>query len=162
VGLQVKRGLSAGRGDTVAVGRFRKKRGRCLERGGHVPAHRVDAVRTPGPRCFQNNISPQNMCVGQLDCGVGGTGTKAGNETLTAFFPDASPNFRRNILIGAPLGDYPTDNFFPPSRDDVGFVDWMHGDYHLASGSMFKGRGTDGKDPGCDIDALTVATAGVE
>ena len=33
------------------------------------------------------------------------------------------------------------------------------GDYHLAAGTPYKNKGTDGKDPGADIDALKAALA---
>jgi hypothetical protein len=36
------------------------------------------------------------------------------------------------------------------------------GDYHLQPSSPYKGKGTDGKDLGADVDALRSATAGVE
>jgi len=55
----------------------------------------------------------------------------------------------------------PMENFFPLTLNDVGFEDLAGGNYRLASTSMFKGKGTDSKDPGCDIDALEIATAGV-
>jgi hypothetical protein len=50
---------------------------------------------------------------------------------------------RRNVLVGGPAASYPTDNFFPPSLDGVGFVERQRGDYRLAPSSAFKraGRG---------------------
>jgi hypothetical protein len=36
-------------------------------------------------------------------------------------------------------------------------VDWKRGNYRLAAASRYKGRGTDGRDIGCDIDALEAA-----
>src|SRR5262249_15966685 len=53
--------------------------------------------------------------------------------------------------------DYPPDNFFPPSFDQVGFTNLAGGNYRLASASPYKNAGTDGKDIGCDIDALIAA-----
>ena len=43
---------------------------------------------------------------------------------------------------------------------DVGFTDLAGADYHLASGSPYKGAGSDGKDIGADIDAVESATCG--
>jgi hypothetical protein len=36
------------------------------------------------------------------------------------------------------------------------------GDYRLSPKSRFKGTASDNKDPGADIDAITMATAGVQ
>jgi hypothetical protein len=36
------------------------------------------------------------------------------------------------------------------------------GDYHLQPSSPYKHKGTDGRDLGADMDAITAATAGVE
>src|SRR5213595_1111325 len=45
-----------------------------------------------------------------------------------------------------------------PGLDAVGFVDRTGGDYRLSATSPYKNAGTDGKDPGADIDALNLAT----
>ena len=54
---------------------------------------------------------------------------------------------------------YPADDYFPASQDAVGFVNLAMGDYHLAPSSPYKGKGSDGKDVGADIDAVNAATA---
>jgi hypothetical protein len=43
----------------------------------------------------------------------------------------------------------------------VGFVDSARGDYRFKTDSPYRKRATDGKDVGCDFDALSAATAGV-
>jgi hypothetical protein len=101
---------------------------------------------------FQNNIAPHN------DHGVFGSGQRSGLSSLTHYFPAFL--FAKNVLVGeryAPI--YPADNFFPPSFAAVGFVDQAGGDYRLANTSPYKGAGTDGKDPGVDVDALDAAMA---
>jgi len=55
---------------------------------------------------------------------------------------------------------HPPGNFFAAALGVVGFVDLVGGNYRLTSASLFKGKGTDGKDPGVDIDALAFATRG--
>jgi len=60
---------------------------------------------------------------------------------------------------GVPQSYYPADDYFPASRDAVGFVNLAGGDYHLAPSSPYKGKGSDGKDVGADIDAVNAATA---
>jgi Domain of unknown function (DUF4214) len=95
-----------------------------------------------------NNIAPHN------DYGIAGDGQQPGNNSINTYLPGSV--IRRNIIPGASF-PYPADNFYPSSLDDVGFVNRWSGDYHdyhLASNSPFKNVGTDGKDPGFDVDAL--------
>ncbi|MGZ8812274.1 MAG: Ig-like domain-containing protein, partial [Thermoanaerobaculia bacterium] len=103
---------------------------------------------------YTNNISPNNQY------GVAGDnhyGDPLG--TLATYFPGAV--FRRNVLQGGTASRYPADNFFPASMSGVGFVNLAGGDYHLQSTSPYNNAGTDGKDVGADIDAVSAATAGV-
>lgn len=114
---------------------------------------------------FTNNIAPHN------DYGIHGDGRAPGNDSIGHFFPGSS--IQRNIIAGEDFAGrtwdytYPVNNFYPRSLDSVGFVDcpgagpcgspWTAGDYHgyrLASTSPFKNGGTDGRDPGFDVDAL--------
>lgn len=66
----------------------------------------------------------------------------------------------RNVLTSAESNLYPTNNFYPASLSDIGFVDLAGKNYRLASTSPYKGKGTDGKDPGIDWDALEAAQKG--
>jgi hypothetical protein len=53
---------------------------------------------------------------------------------------------------------------FPANQAAIGYVNLgsgLGGDYHLAASSPFKGKATDGRDPGADIDTLNAMTAGV-
>lgn len=68
-----------------------------------------------------------------------------------------------NVLIGA-TSAWPAGNFFPATPAAVMFQNFANGnggDYHLQSSSPFAGKGTDGKDPGADVDKVNAATAGV-
>jgi hypothetical protein len=57
--------------------------------------------------------------------------------------------------VGVPQGIiYPADNFPPLQLSLVGFVNLAGGDYRLSPISPYKNAGTDGKDVGCDFDAL--------
>ena len=92
-----------------------------------------------------------------------------GGAVIPQMFPDAVVT--RNALIGP----WPTPgqmqqsqvdgpvpgNFYPNSVADVRFVDAANGNYRLASNSPYKGKGTDGKDLGADIDALQQVLDGV-
>jgi hypothetical protein len=65
----------------------------------------------------------------------------------------------------APAAAWPSANFFPATMTDVQFANYHEGnggDYHLQSSSPYKGKGTDGKDLGADVDAVDSATAGAQ
>jgi hypothetical protein len=101
---------------------------------------------------FRNNIALHNQY------GFAGTAKAPGNDSIESFLPGAV--IRRNVLVGADAARYPGDNFFPASLSEVGFVDLPGGNFHLASTSPFRGAGTDGRDPGVDIDELAASLAG--
>jgi len=73
--------------------------------------------------------------------------------------------FTANVLLDAPgTRTWPAGNFVPQTTSAVGFVNWkggVGGDYHLSAASPYRGKASDGKDPGADIDAVTAATVGV-
>lgn len=98
---------------------------------------------------FTNNVMNHNIA--GISAGTPGPGT----PTLEAFFPGYS--FHRNVIAG--IGDYtyPSDNFYPASIDQVGFVNRTGGNYHLAPTSAYRNQGTDGKDVGTILEALNVA-----
>jgi hypothetical protein len=102
---------------------------------------------------YRNNISAHNSY------GVIGDGTVRGMETLNTYFPGAV--FVGNILAGGLADVYPAGNYFPATLDGVVFVNRWGGDYRLAASSPFKNGGSDGKDPGVDLNALNAATSGV-
>jgi hypothetical protein len=104
---------------------------------------------------FTNNVMAHNSY------GVIGAGQSSGQGTLRTYLPGAV--FRRNVIAGGSSGYpffYPDDNFFPTRLSKVGFADPAGGDYRLAADSPYRGKATDGKDVGCDFDALAAATAG--
>ena len=78
-----------------------------------------------------------------------------------------SPDSRGNIIVdnkaqisanGYPA-NIPKGNFVVNSLDQIGFVDFANGDWRLGPQSKLKGKGTDGKNPGVDFDALGAAVA---
>ena len=118
---------------------------------------------------FTNNI----LSVGKYP--VWSTGGGQGNcaffdKPLTTFNACFSGyTFASNALIGNapafPPSLWPPKNFFPSTAKDVRFVNYNGGnggDYHLQPSSPYKHKGTDGKDPGADVDAINAAIAGVE
>jgi hypothetical protein len=89
--------------------------------------------------------------------GVFGGGVGSGTVALDAY---AQWAFEGNVLAGANAAAYPANNFYPANfAQDIDFVDPTHGDYRLAPASAYKGRATDGGDPGVDFDALWAKTA---
>jgi len=59
---------------------------------------------------------------------------------------------------------WPEGNPITDSLESVGFVNLNHGldgDYHLAAKSKLKGKATDGRDPGADVDAVLAGIHGV-
>jgi hypothetical protein len=80
-----------------------------------------------------------------------------------------SYTFANNVLSSTPSAfppaKWPSGNFFPATVGDVGLVNYNNGgagDYHLQSSSPYKGKASDGTDPGADIDAVNAALQGVE
>jgi hypothetical protein len=74
-----------------------------------------------------------------------------------------------NVIINAPpaygSGSWPPHNFFAKSSGAVKFANFNGGDggdYHLQPSSPYKGKATDGKDIGADVDAIHAATAGAD
>ncbi|HUF92415.1 MAG TPA: right-handed parallel beta-helix repeat-containing protein [Candidatus Limnocylindria bacterium] len=98
---------------------------------------------------FRNNIVRHN------EYGIAGGGERPGTAALARYFPGAV--VVGNVLIGAKAAEYPGDNFFPPSVDAVGFVDTGRHQYGLAPKSPYRGKATDGTDPGADFEALRAA-----
>jgi hypothetical protein len=96
-----------------------------------------------------------NICGGGL-YGVKGPSVNTA-DTFKIYMKDGK--FVGNVVITKDGTGYPTGNFFPVSRADVGFVSAT--DLRLAATSKYKGKATDGRDPGADIDAVMKATAGV-
>jgi hypothetical protein len=131
-----------------------------------------DMVATSTPMrnfVFTNNI------VNAGNAPVWSTGGGPGNcaflddpvTTFNACFAGGSAFAANAIISASPYGpaNWPARNFFPGSAAAVGFVDYNAGnggDYHLEPSSPYKGKGTDGKDLGADIDAINSAIAGVE
>ncbi len=101
---------------------------------------------------YRNNLSPHN------EYGVKGDGEETGNKTINAYFPNSI--FKKNVFAGGPSRLYPSDNFFPATLDQVGFIDYAAKNYRLSASSPYKNGGSDGKDIGCDFEALYAAING--
>lgn len=103
---------------------------------------------------YRNNISRHNSY------GIFGSGSGVGNPSIAQYFPGST--IAGNVMareVGGPSNAaslYPAGNYFPETVAAIG----LGADYRLAASSPYKGKGTDGKDPGCDIDALNAALGG--
>jgi hypothetical protein len=99
---------------------------------------------------FRNNI------VSYGTYGIFGSDAGSGNATMKAYFPGGI--VERNVFAGpsAPRAapNYPPDNVFLASLDDVGFVDRSRRDYRLRPSSQYKSQSTDGMDLGAQIDDM--------
>ncbi|HEY0077641.1 MAG TPA: hypothetical protein VGB73_03275 [Pyrinomonadaceae bacterium] len=72
--------------------------------------------------------------------------------------------YEGNLLFGGSVdttvsGRYPLGNFFSTSGAQEIFADYGGGNYRLRADSPYRGRGTDGRDLGCDIDTLEATMA---
>jgi hypothetical protein len=92
--------------------------------------------------------------------GVFGDGLGEGVVALKKFAPDAT--FKNNVLALADASVYPKDNYFPPSVDRVGFINFAKGDYGLAPSSAYKRAASDGQAVGCDWEKLNVTAKASE
>lgn len=103
---------------------------------------------------FRNNVGRHNTY------GIFGSGTGVGNPAITQYFPGSI--ITGNAIAKEVLGPdspsefesrYPAGNYFPEKIADV-----IGSDYRALA--AWKGKATDGKDIGVDIDALNAAQAG--
>jgi hypothetical protein len=121
----------------------------------HNTAQQTDTLVAGGDRAphthfvFQNNIAFHNAY------GVIGSGTGIGRPTFERYFPGAV--IRRNVIIGGMADRYPMDNFFPPSADQVGFVDLPGHDFRLKPSSSYKHAATDRLDVGADTEKVAAS-----
>jgi hypothetical protein len=91
------------------------------------------------------------------------SGIKVGIESMNAF-AGSQWSFDRNVVVGVGA-DYvswhPQSSFYPRAMGDVGFSSSSNGNYRLSPASPYKGKGTDGTDPGVNFDELDRLTSGV-
>jgi hypothetical protein len=106
---------------------------------------------------FKNNILPYN------NYGVNGDNVEGGvPPALERYFPGGV--LTGNVIVNAL--NIPSDEFVFIPRNyllpSYAAVNSEKGDYRLTASSKLKGKVENGKDPGCDIEALRNAVAGVE
>lgn len=124
----------------------------------HVGGGSAFGVMGDSTAVAQNFAFTNNM-VTRGDYGFSGSGAGEGLSAFSQYLVNYT--FQKNVIIGnaGVASSYPAGNFFPESISNVGLVNYSGGDYHLSASSPYKNAGTDGRDPGSDIDALQAATA---
>ena len=91
------------------------------------------------------------------------SGIKVGTESMNAF-AGSSWAFDRNVIVGVDpdyVSWHPQSSFYPTTMEQAGFSVGSNGDYRLSGSSPYKGRATDGTDPGANFDELNRQISGV-
>jgi hypothetical protein len=103
--------------------------------------------------------------------GAGGTNNCADSDVPITVISTCfkTSTYANNVLAAVPKyyppSKWPGGNFFPVTVPDVGFTSYSNGnggDYQLQANSPYKGKASDGTDPGADMNALNAALQGVE
>jgi hypothetical protein len=121
---------------------------------------------TPMPNISITNSIIDAGAYGPWDAGLGTSGCAYGQASPKAKFDKCfiPYSFAGNVIArGMTIQQgkvWPSGNLFPTNISAVGFVSAI--DFHLSSTSLYKGKATDGKDPGADVDAVMKAIAGVQ
>ena len=92
--------------------------------------------------------------------GVFGSGHGEGSGALAYYAPDGV--FANNVVIGAPVAQYPGGNYYPTSSLVVGMEDYAGGNFALLSTSPYIDAGTDGSAPGANFAELRQRLDGVK
>jgi hypothetical protein len=114
----------------------------------------TNSIVTAGQRQITSTGGGKNNCSFRAP-------SRGPDSVLSDCFRDLK--FAGNVIIGG--SGWPKNNATPKSLEAVKFAALSNGtvpDYRLRPDSPYKKAGTDGKDPGADIDAIRSATAGVE
>jgi len=88
------------------------------------------------------------------------SGARIGTESLNAF-ASSYWAFDRNVVIGLDpefVPWHPQSSYYAGTMAAVGFTNASGGDYSLGSASPYRGKATDGKDPGADFPGLRQRT----
>jgi hypothetical protein len=101
---------------------------------------------------FRNNIVRHN------EFGLIGEGRGIGLDSITRYLPGAVVT--GNVFVGGAAERYPPGNHFVNALEQIGFSGPPGGLVGLGPGSPFRGKGTDGRDVGADIERVLAATGG--
>lgn len=119
--------------------------------GNIITAHGAPSKRF----IFRSNIVSYNLYGFSGDNGVGA------KIVFPKYFSDGA--ITENLIVNGkniPMNEIfiPPRNFFAENFNIVGFMNYRDGNFRLAANSKFKGKGTNGKDVGANIDAIEAET----
>jgi hypothetical protein len=100
-----------------------------------------------------------NIAATATNWGILGDNTGAGIAAINEYAPTGT--MTNNVFAGNSGYSYPVGNFFTPGVSGVGFSAPASGDFTLLVSSPFKGKASDGRDPGANISEVLKATNGV-
>ncbi len=108
---------------------------------------------------FEDNIVQNNEY--GLNCSLGSTATCYPSYVISRNVILDNRTQAQKDFAGPLANRYPPGNFFPDTISQIQFIDIPNSQWGLASTSPYKGQGTNGTDPGVDMNALLAALAGV-
>ncbi|MGD0414423.1 MAG: putative Ig domain-containing protein [Terriglobales bacterium] len=123
------------------------------------------------PQMFAFTFSDNIMVVPGYPVWATGTDSCAAGDVPVTVIANCfkTYTFTNSVLAASPKAfpsaKWPGGNFFPATVNDVGFVNYNNGNggnYQLQASSPYKGKASDGTDPGANIDAVNAAIQGVE
>ena len=126
-------------------------------------AHNTVLTPTRSSIVFAGNAPTVRMSIRDNVLGGGvypvqGTNTGFGMLTFTTFMPGGT--FLDNVLVSANGSLLPAANFYPTSVAAIGIVD-PTSIFNLSASSPFKGRASDGRDPGADFATISSMITGI-
>jgi len=101
-----------------------------------------------------------NVFDGHMEYATFFSGVQVGTNSIRAMAGD-SWSFAGNVVANVnPLFTvlHPSTSWYPSSDSGIGFA--SSSDYRLGGGSIYRGKATDGRDPGVDMDELLRQTNG--
>ncbi len=102
-----------------------------------------------------------NVFDGHMEYATFFSGVQIGTNSIRAMAGD-SWSFAGNVVANVNpsfVSLHPSTSWYPSTDAGIGFV--SSSDYRLGSGSIYRGKATDSRDPGVDMDELLRQTSGV-
>jgi len=102
-----------------------------------------------------------NVFDGHMEYATFFSGVQVGTNSIRAMAGD-SWSFAGNVVANVNptfVSLHPSTSWYPSTDSGIGFL--SSSDYRLGSGSIYRGKATDGRDPGVDMDEVLRQTNGV-
>jgi hypothetical protein len=104
------------------------------------------------------NTTIRDNITGGGQYGIIGDNVGVGVPALTTYAPGGF--VQGNVIAQSSASGMPTGNYYPTSMSGVGFVS-LSSDFHLSASSPYRGKATDGRDPGADVTLVNQNTSAV-